>query len=180
MIRVGLPLPTFHRLAFRRQAAGRRARIGERVRRSIADWYNVTIPLQLNALRDRQADREIRRSASLLPGFEERFEELVDILCWSAKDGNHAGRDERYAEVRSWLLARYDAFHRGLRHFLPENDGLAETDQPGLAAARDAFESLFLPADVTDNIHSVTVIERIGRARAALEAYRAHVGDPDP
>lgn len=180
MIRVGLPMPAFHRLAFQMQAAARRwAGNAGRVRRGMADWLTLQMSDALQSLRARRADAEIRRCARLLPDFEDRFEELVDLLCWSAKDGDHAGRDEKYAAVRAWFLARYDAFHPGLRHFLPAEVDGAHAEPASLRAARDAFESLFLPADVADNIHSVTVIDRIGRSRAALEAYRAHLGETD-
>ncbi len=177
MIRAGLPMPAFHRLAFAVQAAAHRwTRSVERVRRGMNDWLTASMPHPLQTIRNHRVEAEIQRSARLLADVELQFDELVDLLCWTAKDGCNARADKRYADVRSWFLDRYQAFGPGFRHFLSHGSGV---DTATRTSSSDVLESLFLPADVADNIHSATVIDRITSARAALEAFRAHVDDTE-
>jgi len=105
-----------------------------------------------------------------MPEFEQQYQELVDLLCWSAKDGVHDSRDTRYAELRAWFLDHYEPLRPALLPHLriePEDVALVE---PGGIAPRDAFESLFLPTDVDALINSDTIICRIMRTRCAVDA----------
>ena len=49
------------------------------------------------SLRHRMRVRTVVRLSTQLATFEERYEDLVDLLCWAAKDGVHTDRDARYA-----------------------------------------------------------------------------------
>jgi len=107
-----------------------------------------------------------------MPEFERKFDDLVDLLCWSAKDGDHEGRDEEFALLRRWFVDHFDAIRPYLLNHLvtkPEDLHPARIGQP---SPRDAFESLFLSRDVDSIINSETVICRIIRARAAVDALR--------
>jgi hypothetical protein len=110
--------------------------------------------------------------ADRMPEFERRFDELVDLLCWSAKEGDHEGRDEQYASLRAWFLDNYEPVRPYLMEHLTVEPEDVLPARPGLPAPRDAFESLFLPRDVDSLIHSDTIIFRIIRTRQAVDALR--------
>lgn len=107
-----------------------------------------------------------------MPEFARQFDELVDLLCWSAKEGDHDGRDEQYASLRSWFLTHYEPIRPFLLNHLAAEPEDTLPARPGLPAPRDAFESLFLPRDVDAIINSDTVICRIIRTRRAVDALR--------
>jgi hypothetical protein len=107
--------------------------------------------------------------------FEKHFDDLVDLLCWSAKEGDHEGRDEQYASIRQWFLRNYEPMRPVLlKHLSVEAEDLVASG-PGQAIPRDAFESLFLPSNVDLNINSETVIFRIIRTRNAVDALRSEI-----
>jgi hypothetical protein len=106
----------------------------------------------------------VRRQRIRLNAFEAHYEDLVDLLCWAAKDGDHTDRDARYAELRIAMRRRYRDVRKRLRPYW---------DSPETETFPDPFESLFLPADVDEVINSVTGIEQISQTRTALDAYRA-------
>jgi hypothetical protein len=110
--------------------------------------------------------------AERMPEFERRFDELVDLLCWSAKEGDHEGRDEQYASLRAWFLDNYEPMRPYLLEYLTVEPEDLVPVRPGMPAPRDAFESLFLPRDIDSLIHSDTVIFRIIRTRQAVDALR--------
>jgi hypothetical protein len=105
-----------------------------------------------------------RRQRIRLDAFEARYEDLVDLLCWAAKDGDHTDRDARYAELRLATRRRYRDVRKRLRPYW---------DSPAAGTSPDPFEALFLPADVDGIINSITGIENIAQTRTALDAYRA-------
>lgn len=127
------------------------------------------------AWKNREAAEPEVHPAALMHEFESRFDELVDLLCWSAKDGDHEGRDECYASLRAWFLSNYEP----LRPLLLNHLKIAPEDvvpaRPGQPVPRDAFESLFLPRDVDAIIHSDTVVFRLIRTRCAVDALRDEV-----
>jgi hypothetical protein len=105
-----------------------------------------------------------------MPEFGRRFDELVDLLCWSAKEGDHDGRDEQYAELRAWFIGNYEPVRPLLLEYLTSEADDMIPARPGQPAQRDAFESLFLPRDIDSIINSDTVICRIIRTRQAVDA----------
>jgi hypothetical protein len=110
-----------------------------------------------------------------LPEFEQKFDDLVDLLCWSAKEGDHTGRDEQFTALRRWFLENFDSIRPYLLNHLVTLPEDAAVVYEGHQPPRDAFESLFLPRDVDSIIESETVICRIIRARAAVDALRNEV-----
>lgn len=176
MIRIGLPAPMMLRLRLRSQiTANRMARQTRYVRQGIL----TTAANHLVGLR-RLPDLWVRKPRTesaadrkeLLMEFETRYQSLVDLLCWAAKDGVHAHRDERYAELRGWFLVHYETIRPALAHHLETEEEDILPVEEGTPIPRDAFESLFLPANVDAIIHSETVISRIMRTRCALDSYR--------
>lgn len=171
MIRIGLPAPVVLRLRLRAHIAlSQIARQTERIQRGIrgALWLDRETARQRARMR-----RVIAISRStLFKEFEDRYDQLVALLCWAAKDGIHDGRDARYAELRAWFLRNYPRLQPALTYFLesePEDRVPAKEGEP---IPRDAFESLFLPSDVDALINSETVISRIRRTRNAIDMLR--------
>jgi len=183
MIRLGLPMPSMLRLRLRAQlAAGHLNRrvdgIRQEVLASVRDdaaalrraWAAARTGIAICA-------RRLCPARTVPLEFDARYQDLVDLLCWSAKEGAHDGRDARYSQLRAWFLSHYDAVRPALSRYLvadPEDAAVSH----GPRRARDAFESLFLPDDVAAIINSETVISRISRTRSALDAYRAQAGTP--
>jgi hypothetical protein len=181
MIRIGLPAPTLMRLRLRAQiTANRVARRAETIRQGVlTTLHNDLAALQRipQALLWRPAAKTPTAADpyTLMQEFEDHFQGLVDLLCWSAKDGIHDRRDARYAELRDWFIRNYDAIRPALLfHLQGEPEDLLLTEEGG-PAPRDAFESLFLPRNVDAIINSETVICRIMRTRCALDSYREQI-----
>jgi len=177
MIRIGLPQPIVLRLRLRTQIAVNRL---ERSARAAREGVLTFVRKELEVLRDIPRFL-IRRSAAtvdpvaILPEFEARYQSLVDLLCWAAKEGVHDNRDARYAELRTWFLKNYESIRPALLRHLDTGPGDVAPAGSGAPAPRDAFESLFLPDNVDALIHSETIISRIMRTRRALDAYREQV-----
>src|SRR5437016_2367291 len=47
-------------------------------------------------------------AVTALNHFEERYQKLIDLLCWSAQEGVQADGVRRYGELRGWFLQNYD------------------------------------------------------------------------
>lgn len=178
MIRIGLPPPMLLRLRLRAQiAANQMSRRARAAREGVLIFYRNRLATLygLSRVFTRRPVAIAADPVALLPEFEIRYQSLVDLLCWAAKDGVHDDRDARYAELRAWFLENYAPMRSALlRHLETEPDDCAPV-APGAPAPRDAFESLFLPDSVEALIHSETIISRIMRTRCALDAYRAQV-----
>jgi hypothetical protein len=173
MIRIGLPPAMWPRLRLHwhvtRTAFSRQTRALQELGNRTADvyrawWQHVTervlAPISLRAWAR-------QRSLSRLARFEERYEDLVDLLCWSAKDGIHTDRDARYTEMRRWMQRHYPRVRPHLRpHWKLE------------ATERDPFAALFASDNVDEFINGSGGIEDIMRSRAALEACRSELETP--
>jgi hypothetical protein len=100
--------------------------------------------------------------------FVERYEELVDLLCWAAKDGVVMARDARYAELRRWMQPNYRKLRRQLRIHLEPWEG-----------PFDPFEALFASECIETVINDVSGIMYVTQTRTALEAYAAQLESTD-
>ena len=169
-IRIGLPTAIFPRLRLgwqtTRQQLQRQAQVLSqgtlRLTTAPRAWWR-SLSQRLTP-RWNMRTRALARQEALLIKFEEQYEELIDLLCWAAKDGDHSGRDARYSEIRIWMCANYRHLRSRLRPHWIEPDG------PG---AYDPFEALFISEDVDTVIHATTSIEDMMVTRTALDAYRA-------
>ena len=111
------------------------------------------------SLRSRAASRQTLRLAK----FEAAYEEMVDVVCWAAKEDADPRHDERFARARVEMRLTYRPLRRELRpHWQC-------ADEPETA---DPFEALFLPDDIDIVINAATGIESMMRTRAALDACR--------
>jgi hypothetical protein len=169
MIRIGLPPSVLPRLRLRgpftpswrtrqtralQEYASRTTAVPYAWLRRLSEWATARL-----SLRARAAERQRAQLAE----FEEKYEQLVDLLCWAAKEGDHTGRDRRYAELRAWMGSRYHRLRPRLRpYFLAEG-----------AESADPFAALFTPECVEEVLHAETSVEDLMRTRAALDAYRA-------
>lgn len=170
MIRLGLPPTVWPRLRLHwhvtRTAFSRQKRalqeLGNRTAEGYRTWWQhiterILAPLSLR-------ERARQRSLARIVQFEERYEDLVDLLCWSAKDGVHTDRDRRYAEARTWMAHHYPRIRPYLLpHWQQDN------------AERDPFAALFASENVEEVINGIGGIEDMVRSRAALEACRAEL-----
>ncbi len=177
MIRIGLPPPLLPRLRlhwhathtlFSRQARHLRESAARTAEVSREWWDHVReVWAARLSLRARAAARQRARLAE----FETRYEELVDLLCWAAKDGVHTHRDERYRDCRSWMRVHYRALRPRLHAYW------AEAEAPD---ASDPFEALFHQENIDDIINAPESISHIMQTRTALDSYRAALEDGLP
>ena len=109
------------------------------------------------------------RLAQLL-AFEHRYEELVDLICWAAKDSDNApaSHEERYGELRVRMRLHYRAVRPRLR---PHWQSVMDT--AGVEA--DPFEGLFTPDSLDKVIYASGGIETMMAARMAIDTYRAEL-----
>ncbi len=165
MIRVGMPLPTFVRLYIRAQIAAQQAR------RTTSD-VRLSVRLTGRNLLDRAAVVLLRgqrtphscSSEVTVHEFVERYEDLIDLLCWSANEGVKDHHRVRYTRLREWFIDHYHALRPDLVRYLPEG-----WDRNALC---DPFESLFIPVHLDAVVNSDTVIGHITATRAAVETVR--------
>ena len=101
--------------------------------------------------------------------FEERFDNLVGLICLSAQEGVNAEREAEYRQRRGWFVANYASIQPLVADFLTPD---ASDHAPGWWRQRscDAFEALFLPVRLSamladDNGH---VIARLTRTQNCL------------
>jgi len=119
------------------------------------------------SLRARAAARQTVR----LTKFEAAYDEMVDVVCWAAKEESNPRQDERFARCRVAMRMAYRPLRREMRSYWL----CAEEPE-----AADPFEALFLPDDIDIVINAATGIESMMRTRAALEAYRAELNSRCP
>lgn len=113
------------------------------------------------SLRERARQRQLVIKQAQLAAFEDKYEDLVDLLCWAAKEGANAKQAGRYAELREWMQPHYGLLRPRLRPFL---------NTP--ANVFDPFECLFGPRSLDEVINDLDAIDNVIQARAALDAYR--------
>ena len=104
------------------------------------------------------------RQQTVLLEFEEKYEDLVDLLCWAAKEGVHGDMAARYAELRSWMKANYRYIRSYLHPFW--SDSVNHEDL-------DPFEVLFSAEEVDNVINAFTGISALMSSREALVACYA-------
>ncbi|HZO87915.1 MAG TPA: hypothetical protein VFB38_06205 [Chthonomonadaceae bacterium] len=175
-IRIGLPPPLLSRLRFHwhtthtqcsHQVRSLRASANRTAEKVRDRWRHASERL---AARLSPRARALARQRARLASFEEKYEDLVALLCWAAKEGVQPDHQPRYAALRAWMRAHY----RPLRpHLRPYWAGEAD------AGTQDPFEALFLSANLEEVINAATGIENLMRTRFALEAYHDALNLPD-
>lgn len=170
MIRAGMPLPPALRLRLRLDAAaeGIAYRIRTVRKRFVTVARNEVAELQSLPRLNGQLSTDMRS----MQEFVSRYDDLVDLLCWTAKEGVSDLRRARYDELRSWFVDNYDPVRADVTRHLDSRPEDREPVAVGTPAPRDAFESLFLPSQIDTLINSDAVIHRIMRTRYAVEACR--------
>lgn len=167
MIRIGLPPPVLPRLRLHWYGAqtlfARQSRLARsyaiRVTDQYREWYQRIrqILTARISLRLRAGERQRQRLAL----FASKYEDLVDLLCWAAKDGAHPDRDIQYASLRKWMQGNY----RSIRPLLLPYWKTAHT-------AEDPFVALYAADNVDDFINASSSMETITRTRFALDECR--------
>jgi hypothetical protein len=171
MIRVGLPAPAFLRFRIRAQLAGaalnRQAGEIRQVFSRRAEALRCIVRVRVN----RNGLDQTNSPEAVLNQFEERYQSLIDLLCWSAKDGVKSEAIERYQRLRDWFLENYDSVRPVVTRHLEEVPEYASPYNE--IGKRDAFECLFLQENLHELINSDSVIPFIQTTRCALDQYRA-------
>ncbi len=93
-----------------------------------------------------------------MSAFSEHYEELIDLLCSSAREGVFPDKENRYARLRRTMMHGYPAVRQALRIRLGDWCG-----------PLDPFEELFMPDSLHAVINDAAVIENVVRTRSALE-----------
>ena len=171
-IRIGLPPVVFPRLRLRWHVTWSLVAHHTRALREAANRTAAVPQVWWQRASERWGAGSIRRARALarehaqLACFEEQYEELIDMLCWAAKDGVHTDRDMRYAELRAWMCRNYRMIRPRLRPYWVE---------PEAPESYDPFEALFAPENVDEILNASTSIEDMMLTRAALDAYRTEL-----
>jgi len=106
----------------------------------------------------------VKRHLRQFDAFEQVYDKMVDLVCWTAKEDISPERAERYAELRDKLQRSYRIVRTRLRaHWYKPN------------AEHDPFASLYLPTDITEFTHSPVGIECLMQTRQAMDSYRAEL-----
>jgi hypothetical protein len=113
-------------------------------------------------------NRVMRRQRALLKAFDDRYEQLVDLLCWSAQSSTIGSKESRYRDLRSWMRNHYGSLRS---HLLPHWSN-------STPSARDPFESLIACDRLDEVLSSYSSIEDMMLCRKALDAYRISLINP--
>lgn len=130
-------------------------------------WWQRAVVTNLSrySLRERARQRQRARQLAQLADFTVYYENMVDLLCWAAKEGANAEQARKYSEMRVEMQSRYGVMRPRLRGFLNTPDDLF-----------DPFECLFGPQKLEEVINDMSGIENMMLTRAALDAYRETLG----
>lgn len=115
---------------------------------------------------------QYRRQREQFLTFYDRYEQLVDVLCWAARDTVHDGCDEKYQQVRKWFLQHYALVRRAMAPFIQQ-----VLSQQGGNPREDPFARLFMPAHVMQVIEQDEgdLLSRIILTREIVTLYDAHL-----
>ena len=172
-IRLELPPALFPRLNehwqaarsyFHRQSATLRVLTLRTVKMPVVCWHGLSV--RYTTRWSLQARSEARRKQDF-QAFEAQYEELVDLLCWTAQEGLHPERDARYAELRRWMCSHYRKVRSPLRPYWVE---------AGAPEPMDPFEALFAEESVEAFINDPNSISDLMLTRMALDAYHEKTG----
>lgn len=141
--------------------------------RAVTAWVQDRVSLVAHWVLERTDPlAQYRRQREQFLAFYEQYEQLVDVLCWAARDTVHDGCDERYQQVRAWLMKHYAPVRRAMAPFIrqaiSEGDGNPQDDP---------FEKLFAPAHVMQVIEGDEgdLLGRIILTRDIVARYDAHL-----
>jgi len=170
MINIGLPPPLLARLRLQWQTTRSHfVRHTEALRESyfrtqatVGAWVRAVSAkgVALVTFRKRTARRHLRQ----FDAFEQVYDKMVDLVCWTAKEDISPERAKRYAELRGKLQRSYRIVRTRLRSHWYETN-----------AEHDPFASLYLPDDITEFTHSPIGIECLMQTRQAMDSYRAEL-----
>jgi hypothetical protein len=108
--------------------------------------------------------RALKRQYAHLLQFMERYEDMVDLLCWAAREGVQPKMTDRYADLRIHLRRLYRPVRTRLRR---------HWQQPDVKV--DPFASLFMPADIEEVINADAGTETMMVARMALSTCQSEL-----
>lgn len=167
MINIGLPPPLLARLRLQWQnTRSQFVRQTEALRESyfrtqtmVVTWVRTVSSKGIALVTFRK--RTIRRHLRQFEAFEQVYDKMVDLVCWTAKEDISPERAERYADLRGNLQKSHRIVRARLRPYWYEPN-----------AKHDPFMSLYLPTDITEFTHSPIGIECLMLTRQAMDAYR--------
>lgn len=145
---------------FQRQAVGLRSITLRTVNMPVVFWRGLTV--RYTTRWSMHARSENRRRQDF-QAFVEQYEELVDLLCWTAQEGVHAEHRALYTELRRWMCANYRKVRTPLRPYWVE---------PGAPEQIDPFEALFAAESIEAFINAPDSITDLMMSRTALENYQ--------
>jgi len=125
-------------------------------------WERSCNVLHRWSLPERARQRQRAQNLIQLETFCARYEDLVDLLCWAAREGADARQIAQYRELREWMLVHYGLLRPRLRPFLHNADN-----------AYDPFECLFTPQELGEVINDASAIDSMMETLEVLKTYRA-------
>ena len=74
-----------------------------------------------------------QRECATLCAFDDRYEQLVDLICWGAQNTSVTFRESAYRDLRKWISDHYGSVRGKLQ---------SGWSDPKCKSGRDPFESL--------------------------------------
>jgi len=141
--------------------------------RAFTAWMQDGMSLVAHWVLERTDPRaQYQRQRERFLTFYEQYEQLVDVLCWAARDTVHDGCDEQYRQVRSWMMKHYAPMRRAMAPFIRQ-----VLSERGSNLREDPFEELFTPAHVMQVIEGDEgdLLGHIILTREIVARYDAHL-----
>jgi hypothetical protein len=161
MIRIGLPAPLYLKIRLRAElAANRYARRAERYRTII--HHAIFTPSIFNNLCSRYTLR--KKVQADMTVFEEKYQNLVDLLCGAARTGVREQDHVQYSELRNWFQNEYTSCYQPiLKKYINEQNASTTAD------SGDPFESLYQHPNIEGAMYSTEMLHTIAQSRDILQ-----------
>lgn len=134
---------------------------------------------QIRQWRGQSLALPVEEQRQLLAEFYDKFERLSDVICDAGYAGQGAPFQERYAELRKWLMRAYPLLKPYLTAHLNQDPSDAEFGLRTVGQPTDPIEALFC-AESLDTVLELDgghLIGRLERARSGIYRYADYLRD---
>lgn len=150
------------------QSVGWVRNVPNRLTVALSRWKTETEHVSAPSLKDLARVRQEE-----LASFYARYEDLVELLCDAAQYGPESRLNQRYDELRGWMMRHYPGVQPYVVAFLELSVDDMAIKRGASAISTDAFEALWASPTLLEQLRTDDglMIERIMRTREALNRY---------